>query len=113
GKSVVERIAALLAVLFAVTAFGDKFPPPYLQGNAGAKYLTLVTLACYLGAMFMGMRVVQPRSYKLYRYNLTEMRNELDRIVDNKMHSLRLAGVLFWLGSLILAILIVTLIFSA
>ena len=113
GKSVIERIAALLAVLFAVTAFGDTFPPPYLQGNDVAKLLVIATMICYMAAMFMGMQAIQPRTYSLYRHNLTRMRQELDKIVDYKSRTVRLAGGLFWLGSATLSLLIGSIILAA
>ena len=113
GKSVIERIAALLAVLFAVTAFGDTFPPPYLQGNDVAKLLVIATMICYMAAMFMGMQAIQPRTYSLYRQNLTGMRQELDKIVDYKSRAVRLAGSLFWLGSATLSLLIGSIILAA
>ena len=31
AKSVVERVATFLAIVFGVTAFGSAFPPPYLK----------------------------------------------------------------------------------
>jgi hypothetical protein len=113
GKRIIELTTALLGVLFAVVAFGDKFPPPYLQGNPVGKFLSLTTLACYVIAMLMALRTVQPRDYKLYRHNLDRMRQELDRLIANKKRSLWWAGALFWIGSTILAILIATIIFKA
>ena len=44
AKSVIERVATFLAILFGVTAFGSAFPPPYLKDNAAAKaFVTLST----------------------------------------------------------------------
>src|SRR5436190_18199083 len=37
GKSVIERIATFLGVLFAITVLSNNFPPPYLKGNTPAK----------------------------------------------------------------------------
>ena len=113
GKRIVELTTGLLGVLFAVAAFGDKFPPPYLQGNDVAKGLTLATLAFYLGAMIMGVRAIRPRDYKRYRHNLTEMRNVLDDIIGYKSRWLKVAGVLFVLGSLTLALLIASIVLAA
>lgn len=53
GKSVIERIATFLAVLFGVTVLGNTFPPPYLKGNLPAKWLVIVTLACYCGKVHL------------------------------------------------------------
>lgn len=113
GKRIIELTTALLGVLFAVLAFGDKFPPPYLKDNPVGKFLSLSALAMYVIAMLMALRTVQPRDYKLYRHNLAQMRKELDRLVANKQRSLWWAGVLFWLGSAILALLIGSIIINA
>jgi hypothetical protein len=110
GKSLIERIVGLLAVLFAVTAFGDKFPPPYLRGNLGTKTLVVVGLAFYMSALFMGMRAIQPRFYKLYKHNLTRMRKELNKMISDKARWLFWGGLCFWLGSLSLSALIILII---
>ena len=51
GKSMIERIATFLAILFAVTALGSSFPPKYLVGNPRDNYLVIAILLCYLLAM--------------------------------------------------------------
>ena len=106
GKSLIERIATLLAVLFAVIAFGSNFPPKYLVGNTWAKAMVFAVLGCYLLAMGLGLLAIQPRSYNLYRENVTRMRSELDRIITWKKSCVWLGGVLFALGTVALAVLI-------
>jgi hypothetical protein len=113
GKRIIELSTALLGVLFTVTAFGDKFPPPYLKDNHTAQWLAVLTLAFNVGAMLVGMWTVQPRTYRLYRHNLTEMKKVLDQIIEGKARSLRVAGGIFWLGALALALLVGSVIFSA
>jgi hypothetical protein len=56
---------------------------------------------------------VQPRDYKHYRHNLTEMREELHTMIADKARPLRVAGILFGVGSVLLAVLIGTVIWSA
>lgn len=107
GKSLIERVATLLAVLFAVIAFGNNFPPKYLVGNTWAKVVIFVVLGCYLLAMGFGMLTIQPRSYQLYRENVTRMRSELEHILSWKKTWLWVAGVLFAFGTVGLAVLIV------
>src|SRR5438876_3558 len=99
GKSIIERIATFLAVLFGVTALGNNFPPPYLKGNYTAKWLVIVTLVFYLLAMMAGVLAIQPRIYRRYTHNLSALGRELGRIRRYKMRWLRVAGVLFVLGS--------------
>src|SRR5437762_13567001 len=73
GKSIVERIATFLAVLFGVTVLSSNFPPLYLKGNLPAKVLIVVTLALYLAAMAAGLWAIQPRYYRRYTYNVSRL----------------------------------------
>jgi hypothetical protein len=113
GKRIIELITALLGILFAVAAFGDKFPPAYLQGNTPAKALTLATLACYLAAMLAGVWALQPREYQRYQHNVTEMRQELKKIIGYKARRVKVAGGLFVLGSLALGLLVGVMVWPA
>ena len=113
AKRIIELCTGLLSVLFAVSAFGDKFPPPYLHGNAQSKLLVIGILAFYMLAMLAGLVAILPREYRRFEHNLTEMRRELNRIVKYKATWMRVAAILFVLGSLALAVLIATIIFAA
>jgi hypothetical protein len=110
GKSIIERIATFLAVLFGVTVLGNNFPPPYLKGNYTAKWLVIVTLVFYLLAMMAGVLAIQPRLYRRYTHNLSALSRELRKIRRYKMWWLRVAGVLFVLGSVALGVLIVSIV---
>lgn len=112
GKSLIERTATLLAVVFAVIAFGEQFPPVYLQAPL-AKFLILFALLFYLASMFLAMRAVQPRPYKRFDYNASAMRTELERMVANKVRSVWWAGTLFWLATVLLMGLVVLLVLGA
>ncbi len=110
GKSIIERIATFLAILFAVTAFGGNFPPKYLVGNTWAKVLVIAILAFYLVAMGIAILAIRPRSYNLYRYNVSQMRQEWERILAYKKRRVQMAGILFAIGTIALAALIVSII---
>jgi hypothetical protein len=110
AKSIIERIATFLAILFAVTALGNSFPPKYLVSNPWEKALIIAILFCYLLAMGMSMWAMQPRNYGLYLYNVTRQEREWKRIVARKKLWMRLAGSLFGLGTIALAGLIVSII---
>ncbi|MBS1252941.1 MAG: hypothetical protein MAG451_01984 [Anaerolineales bacterium] len=112
GKRVVELCTALLGVFFGVLAFGDKFPPPYLDGSLPAQILTLGTLVFYIAAMLASLYAVQPREYRRYQHNLTEMRKELANIISFKSRWVKVAGMLFFLGTVWLALLIVAIVFG-
>jgi hypothetical protein len=113
GKRLVELTTGLLAVLFALTAFGSDFPPPYLKGNANAQIAATLTLFFYMLAMICGVIALWPRFYKRYLNNLTRLREELTKIVEHKALWFHSGSVLFVLGSLCLAGLIAAVIFSA
>ncbi len=112
GKSMIERIATFLAVLFGITALSSSFPPAYLRGNPSAKVMVIVTLVLFLLAMATAMLVIMPRNYNIPVYNVTRMNEELKKITAYKMRYLRVAGVLFALGSVALAVLIVSIIWG-
>jgi hypothetical protein len=112
GKSIIERISTLLAVLFAVTAFSNNFPPPYLRGNQMAKELVIATLLLYLLALGMGILATQPRKYQRYQYRLDKMRTELDRMIAYKIRWLSASRWFFAAGSVALAALIITIIWA-
>src|SRR5260370_3986171 len=112
GKSIIERIATFLAVLFGVTAFGSNFPPAYLKGNLPAKVLVIITLILYLAAMGAGIWSIQPRYYSHYTYNVSRMGKEREKLTYHTASWLRVAGILFALGSVALAVLIVSIIWN-
>lgn len=110
AKSIIERVATFLAILFAVIALGNNFPPKYLVGNLWDKYLIIAILLCYLLAMGMGMWSIQPRNYGRYLYDATNQEREWKHIVTRKKLWVRLAGILFGIGTVALAGLIVSMI---
>lgn len=112
GKSLVERVATFLAILFGVTAFGSTFPPAYLKSSPWDKYLVIAILVCYLLAMSLGLFSIQPRNYVWNRYQTSQMALKLKRIITRKKRLVQWGGVLFALGTLILALLIVTIIWN-
>jgi hypothetical protein len=113
AKSIIERVATFLAIVFGVTAFGSAFPPPYLKDNAVAKAFVIVTLVLYLVALGAGMWAIQPRYYQRYTYNVSMLAKELEKITKRKMFWLRFAGILFAVGSVALAALVVAIIWHA
>lgn len=108
GKSITERSATFLAVLLGVTVFSKVFPSADLLGNFLAKSLISISIILYLLAMVMGLRTGYPKSYTLYRYNLTAMRRILDKMIARKSRFLQIANILFWLGTLTLTGLIIS-----
>jgi hypothetical protein len=107
GKSIIERVATFLAVLFAVTAFGNGFPPKYLLHIPWSKYLVIGILLCYLTALGMGMWAIQPRKYSQYIHNVSGLQEEWERLITRKRRWVKWAGILFGVGTVALAVLIV------
>lgn len=113
GKSVIERVATLLAILFAVTAFSGTFPPPYLKGHPLEKALMIVVFVCYLLAMGMAVYAIQPRTYSWRRYSPQEMASVLQQMLTRKRRWVRLAGLLFTVGTVMLAVLVIVILWNA
>jgi len=98
GKRITELCTTLLGVVFALTAFGGNFPPPYLKGNALTKGLLGITLLLFLAAILISLYAIQPRTYARYDYNVSKMRETLDSIIQHKSRGVKAAGLLFLLG---------------
>ena len=111
GKSVIERIATFLAVLFAVTAFSNNFPPAYLKGNVPAKIAVIGTLVFFLAALYSAVLVIRPLPYSLTK-DLDAMRNTIKEMTAHKIYWLKRANILFTLGSITLGALIITIIWK-
>jgi hypothetical protein len=103
---VIERVATFLAILFGVIALGGTFPPAFLAGRSWMNFLVLGVLALYLLSLGSAMWALQPRNYSEYRYNITRLAKEWQRLLRHKKCWTRAAGLLFALGTVALAILI-------
>jgi hypothetical protein len=112
GKRIIELSTGLLGLLFAVVAFGDDFPPPYLAGNPTAQWEAVSVLALLVIALLAGVITVQPKRYKFPRADLGRMRQELETILTFKSRWMKVATWAFFLGTGVLALLIGTLILS-
>jgi hypothetical protein len=113
GKRIIELTTGLLGLLFAVTAFGKDFPPPYLSANPARQGLAVAALAAFALALLFGVLTVQPRHYDNYETNLTRMRKELDRIVTYKSRCMAVATWAFFVAALLLAVLVGALVLGA
>jgi len=112
GKSIIERISTFLGVLFGISILSNNFPPPYLKGNSSAKVMVIVTLACFLLAVGAGIWATQVRYYTRYTHNVTRSGLELERIIRHKVIWLRVANLLFALGVIGLAGLLIIIIWN-
>jgi hypothetical protein len=107
GKSLIERIATFLTVLFAVTALSGSFPPAYLKHNTTAKVFIFITLLLFMFSLFSAIRAIRPFPYSYSRQSVTSMREALQEMTNHKSRWLRYANWLFIAGSLTLSCLIV------
>ena len=112
GKSIIERIATFLGVLFAITVLSNNFPPPYLKGNTSAKIFIIASLTCFLLAIGAGIWATQVRFYRRYTYNVTRNEKEIKRLVRHKVLWIRVANLLFALGALALAALLIVIVWN-
>jgi len=106
GKSLIERIATFLAILLGASVLSNNFPPTYLKGDTLARVSILATLVCYLCAIGTALWAIQPRFYRRYLYNMGALTRVRDRMITQKMLWLRIASLLFLVGSTSLALLI-------
>ncbi len=100
GKSLIERIATFLGVLFGLSILSNTFPPSYLKGNTPVKVL--------LAALW----VTQVRFYHRYMYNAARSQAELAKMIRQKVTWLRLANLLFALGTVLLAALLLVIVWN-
>jgi hypothetical protein len=112
GKSLIERISTFLAILLGASVLSNNFPPTYLKGDLLARVAIFVALGCYLLAMGTAMWTIQPRLYRRYLYNMGALGRVRDQMTRQKMRGLRIASILFLLGSLSLAVLIVEIVWK-
>jgi hypothetical protein len=112
GKSLIERIATFLAVLFAVTTFSNTFPPPYLKGNTPAKVFIIITLVLFVASLLSAISVIRPIPYSYNEQNISSMRDALQRMTQHKSRWLRVANWLFVGGAIALSILIVVVVWG-
>jgi hypothetical protein len=113
GKRIIELCTALLGLIFAVIAFGEDFPPPYLNDSLLTQILVMGVLVLLVAALLCAVLTVQPRKYKFYEHNLTEMRKEWVQLFTYKSSWMRRSNWLFFAGTLLLAVLIGVLIFNS
>jgi hypothetical protein len=106
GKTLIERIATFLGVLFGLSILNNNFPPSYLVGNTPARVLLIAALAGYLLAIGAALWATQVRFSHRYTSNVTRSQTELVTMIRHKVGWLRLANVLFALGTVLLAALL-------
>jgi hypothetical protein len=105
AKRIIELSTGLLGVLFAVVAFGKDFPPPYFADATNVK-LAVATLTLFFLSLLIGFITVQPRNYRYYPNNLTQMEEELRKAIAFKVIFFQIASALFVIGAACLALLI-------
>lgn len=106
AKSVIERAATFLAILFGVIALGGTFPPKFLTLHPWISFLVIGILGCYLLAIGAAMWSLQPRDYHEYLYNISRLEREWIRLIQHKKFWTRWSGLLFAGGTVALALLI-------
>ncbi len=112
GKSLIERIATFLGVLFGLSILSSNFPPSYLKGNTPVKVLLMTALVGYLLAIGAALWATQVRFYHRYTYNATRSQAELEKMIRKKVIWLRLAHLLFALGTVLLAVLLLVIVWN-
>jgi len=112
GKTLIERIATFLGVLFGLSILNSSFPPSFLKGNTPVKTLLFAALACYLVAIFIATWATLVRFYHPFTYNATRSEAELKKMIKNKVTQLRFANLFFALGTVLLAALLFVIVWN-
>lgn len=112
GKALIERITTFLGVLFGLSILSSNFPPPYLKGNTPVKVLLMISLAAYLLSIGAALWATQVRYYHRYTYNVTRSQTELTAMIKRKVICLRAANISFALGTILLAILLLVIVWG-
>ncbi len=107
ARQIISLITAFYGLIFGVIALGqDKFEntlqSPWVIGLGSA---AVVVLLLALGAALLG---VAPRRYRYRKASLDDMRAAYDKILARKSGSLLWANILFGLGLVVFAALIIT-----
>src|SRR5437588_13002447 len=100
GKNLIERIATFLGVLFGVSILSNNFPPPYLKGNYLAKAMVIASLICFLLSIGAGIWATLIRRYSRYQHNMSKNQRELERMIEHRLKWLRIANILFAMGTI-------------
>ena len=82
-----------------------------LKDNLLTQILLAGVLALLVAALLCAVLTIQPRKYRFYEHNLSEMRKEWVQLFTYKSNWLRRANWLFFAGTLLLAVSIGILIF--
>jgi pilus assembly protein TadC len=112
GKSLIERIATFLGVLFGLSILNSSFPPSYLKSNTPVKIFLIAALISYMLAIGASLWATQIRFYQRYTYNVTRSQNELVDMIRHKIVWLRLANLLFASGTVLLAVLLILIVWN-
>ena len=110
GKTLIERVATFLGVLFGLSILNANFPPSFLKGNTPVKALLIAALVGYLLAIGAALWATQVRYYHRYTYNASRSQAELTRMIRSKVLWIRMANLLFALGTVLLAALLIAIV---
>ncbi len=112
GKTLIERVATFLGVLFGLSILNSSFPPSFLKGNTPVKVLLIAALAGYLLAIGAALWATQVRYYHRYTYNASRSQAELTCMIRSKVFWIRMANLLFALGTVLLAALLIVIVWK-
>ena len=102
AKKLVELVIALYGLFFAVFSFTEA--PQYLKEYPDIKLLSAGILLAYFLALVFAVLVFLPRRYQFSSHSLTQMRSQLETMLETKGTYLRYAYASFALGTLFFAV---------
>jgi hypothetical protein len=109
AQTLIQLITGLYGVLFAVLALSDQ--PAYLQRPL-VQWAGTFGVCAFFGSLLAAMLIVIPRRISYQQDNLTEMRQRHRSLLRRKATLLRLAQLVFLLGSACLVTVIVAILWA-
>ena len=112
SNGLIERIAIFNGVHFGVTVLSNTFPPPDHKGDLPAKIVITIALTCFLSSVGAASVSIRVRTYRRYIHNVTETAKELQRMLQHKLTWQHTADLMFALGAIALAVLLLIIVWT-
>jgi len=96
AQTLIQLVTGLYGVLFAVLALSSQ--PAYLQPPV-VQWAGTLSMGAFFASLLAAMLVVLPRRTSYQQDNLTEMQQAYQRLLRRKASLLRMAHLVFLLGT--------------
>lgn len=111
ARQIIQLVSTLYAVIFGIIALAANPLPAYLA-KANVRALGVLVVLSYLAALLAALVVVVPSTYRYARASQTQRQAVFDAVMRRKVVALRLALLVFALGSVAFAALFLVALFD-